>query len=188
MSSGSAPGQVIAMCQALELTPGDTLTVLGMVRELDAGVHDGQLATPDEPAAPPKTSGGKIGDQPEPLEQEEFLGDPPAVGDETLPGDQGAEDVAEAAFDHLADRGAFGPLFEQLRAPRLTHLEFLDSIGCRASDLLPASDLDTIGRELCGRPFFSCPRYFRGLFDYAATARMWQRYQVQMIAETMGSM
>lgn len=174
MSAGSAPSEAISMCQALSLDHSDTLTVLAMVGELDAGHQDGQLASPDEQAPPPPTSGGNIGEAPEPLDPEEFMGEPPRLGDETEAGDPGAESVAEAAYLHLAEGGHLDGLFELLRARGLSHLQFLDKIGWLASDLLPATELDLIGRELAGRPFFAVPRYFDDLFRYYAPKHMFE--------------
>lgn len=187
MSAGSAPEQVIAMCQALELSKKDTLTVLGLVGELDAGYQDAQLSDPEEYAMP-RYGTAKPGELPEtlePLEPEEFMGKAAPAGDQTAELDPGVVEIAEAAYLNLVERGAFDGLFDLLRPRGLSHLGFLDSIGWTPSDLLPAPEVDLIGYELAGRPMFSCPDYWRQLFDIYAPPRMAEVFRRILITESV---
>lgn len=173
------------MARLLELDRHETLTVLDFVQELDAGAEDGKLAVPGEPTQPHKVIAGQIGEAPDLLELEEFLAEHSESGS-TARFDRGVCDIAEAVFERLAARGLFDEFFSDVGADGLSKLEVFTSAGLEPADFLPAEDLDVISREMCERPLWATPEYFRQLIEVNAWSRFLARWMMPGLDDVIG--
>lgn len=162
------------MAQQYGLDTTDQLRTLELVAALSAGERDGDLATTDEHAPPPK-NGDKA---PDPPELEEFLGDgalshqPPDY--RTAAADPCVVKAAEGALPRLEEVPMIRGWREEL-APRLDLPGLFEAVAISPPALLTPADLDKIGRSLADRPAYALPAYFGPLVEHFAAPVMAER-------------